>query len=126
VDPAKPAGSDYADDGGDVAGVDPVDDAGGDAGGHAGGDAGGHAGGETGGSEGILQMKGLWESNINVWFPFMYSQKLNCAASLFPKQNSNVLSPNSYTHISVGDLYISRIGLSILMQPNMWTDPGNI
>ncbi len=25
-----------------------------------------------------LQMKGRWESNINVWFPFMYSQKWNC------------------------------------------------
>ncbi len=24
-----------------------------------------------------LQWKGQWESNINVWFPFMYSQKLN-------------------------------------------------
>ncbi len=24
------------------------------------------------------------------------------------------------------DLYISRIGLSILLQPNMFTDPGNI
>ncbi len=35
-------------------------------------------------------------------------------------------SPNSYTHISVRDLYISNIGLSILLQPNMWTDPGNI
>ncbi len=23
-------------------------------------------------------MKGRWESNINVWFPFMYSQKWNC------------------------------------------------
>ncbi len=23
-------------------------------------------------------MKGWWESSINVWFPFMYSQKLNC------------------------------------------------
>ncbi len=32
----------------------------------------------------------------------------------------------SYTHISVRDLYISRIGLSILLQPNMWSDPGNI
>jgi hypothetical protein len=30
---------------------------------------------------------------------------------LFPKQNYNVLSPSSYTHISVTDLYISRIGL---------------
>ncbi len=25
-----------------------------------------------------LQMKGRWESNINVWFPFIYSQKWNC------------------------------------------------
>jgi hypothetical protein len=57
---------------------------------------------------------------------FMYSQKWNCAASLFPKHNYNVLSPNSYTHISVRDLYISRIGLSILLQPNIWTDPWNI
>ncbi len=71
-------------------------------------------------------MKGRWESNINVWFPCMYSQKWNCAGSIFPKQTYNVLSPNSYTHISVRELYISRIGLSILLQPNMWTDPGNI
>ncbi len=45
---------------------------------------------------------------------------------LFPKHNYNVLSPSSYTHISVRDLYISRIGLPILLQENMWTDPGNI
>ncbi len=47
---------------------------------------------------------------------------------LFPKQNYmyNVLSPSSYTHISVRDFYISRIGLPILLQGNMWTDPGNI
>ncbi len=25
-----------------------------------------------------LQMKGRWESNFNVWFPFMYYQKWNC------------------------------------------------
>ncbi len=47
---------------------------------------------------------------------------------LFPKQNYNILSPSSYTHISVRDLYISRIGgLPILLQGNsMWTSPGNI
>jgi hypothetical protein len=45
---------------------------------------------------------------------------------LFPKQNYNVLSPSSYTHISVRDLYISRIGLPIQLQENTWTDPGNI
>ncbi len=36
---------------------------------------------------------------------------------LFTKQNYNVLSPR--------DLYISRIGLPILLQENMWTDLGN-
>ncbi len=47
---------------------------------------------------------------------------------LFPKQNLiyNVLSPSSCTHISVRDLYISRIGLPILLQGNMWTNSGNI
>jgi hypothetical protein len=45
---------------------------------------------------------------------------------LFPKQNYNVLSASSYTHIYVRDLYISRIGLPILLQEKMWTNPGNI
>ncbi len=45
---------------------------------------------------------------------------------LIPEQNYNVLSPSSYTHISVRNLYISRIHLPILLQGNMWTDPGNI
>jgi hypothetical protein len=44
---------------------------------------------------------------------------------LFPKQNYKVLSPSSKAHISVRNLYISRIGLPILMQENMWTNPGN-
>jgi hypothetical protein len=45
---------------------------------------------------------------------------------LFSKQNYNVLSPSSDTHISLRDLYISRIGLPILLQENMWTVPGII
>jgi hypothetical protein len=45
---------------------------------------------------------------------------------LFPKQNYNVLSPSSYAHISVKNLYISWIGLPIQLQGNMWTNPGNI
>jgi hypothetical protein len=39
-------------------------------------------------------MKGRWESNINVWFRLMYSQKQNYVAWLFPKQNYNVQSTN--------------------------------
>jgi len=67
-----------------------------------------------------LQMKGQWESNINVWFRFMYSQKWNCAASLFPKQNYNVLPPNFHIHVLYlwAILYIPRIDLPILRQPN--------
>jgi hypothetical protein len=42
---------------------------------------------------------------------------------LFLIQNYNVLCPSNYTHICVRDLYISRIGLPILLQGNMWTDP---
>ncbi len=45
---------------------------------------------------------------------------------LFAKQNYNVLSPSSDIHISVRDWYISRICLPILLQGNMWTNPGNI
>jgi hypothetical protein len=45
---------------------------------------------------------------------------------LFIKLNYNVLSPSSYTHISLRDLYISRIGLPILLQGNMRTILGKI
>ncbi len=41
---------------------------------------------------------------------------------LFPRQKYNVLSPSFYTHISVRDLYISRIGLSILLQAGKYVD----
>jgi hypothetical protein len=45
--------------------------------------------------------------------PIYVFQEINL---LFPKQNYNVLSPSSYTYISERDLYISRIGLPILLQ----------
>jgi hypothetical protein len=73
---------------------------------------------------GALQMKGAsarieYKCLVPIYvFPEM---KL-----LYPKNNYNVLSPSSYAHISVGDLYMSRICLSILLQGNMWADPGNI
>ena len=60
-----------------------------------------------------LQMKGRWESDINVWFRFMYSQKWNCVASLYSKQNYNFLSPNFRIHVSLIDSYIPRICQSI-------------
>jgi hypothetical protein len=41
---------------------------------------------------------------------------------LFPKLNYNVMSPCSYTHIFVRDLYISSIGLPILLQESRYVD----
>ncbi len=55
-----------------------------------------------------LQMKGQWESNINVWFPFLYCIPRNETVQppFFPKPNYNVLSPSSCTHICVSETFI--------------------
>jgi hypothetical protein len=47
------------------------------------------------------------------------NETVHCAASLISKKKFNILCPTSYTHISVIDLCIFRIGLSILLQPNI-------
>ncbi len=45
-------------------------------------------------------------------------------ALLFPKQNYNDLSPHFHIYVSVRNLYIPSISLSLLLQPNRQTDPG--
>jgi hypothetical protein len=45
---------------------------------------------------------------------------------IFPEKELRGLSPNFRIHVFVSDLYIPMIGLPILLQENMWTDPGNI
>ncbi len=45
------------------------------------------------------------------------------AGLIFTKQNFKVMPPNFHVHVSVSDLYIPRIGLSILLQPNRHPDP---
>jgi hypothetical protein len=42
-----------------------------------------------------------------------YSQERNCTAT------------NSYSHVSVSDLYIPLIGLTILLQEKRWAERGN-
>ncbi len=44
----------------------------------------------------------------------------------FPETKLRGLSPNSYIHISVSDLYTPTTGLPILLQENRWTNRGNI
>jgi hypothetical protein len=67
-------------------------------------------------------MKGQRESNINVWFPFLYSQKGNC---YFQNRTIRFCLPVSALEY-LKYLYIFRISLPILLQENMWNDPGNI
>jgi hypothetical protein len=45
---------------------------------------------------------------------------------IFPEKELRALSPNFHIFVSVSDLYIPSIGLPILLQENIWTDPGNI
>jgi hypothetical protein len=47
---------------------------------------------------------------------------------LISKTKLNVLSPgfHIHVHVSVSYLYIPRIGLPVLLQPNRQTGPGNI
>ncbi len=58
--------------------------------------------------------------------PIYVFPKMKLRGSLFPKHNYNILSPNFHIHVSVSNLYIPRVGLPILLQPNRRTDPGNI
>jgi hypothetical protein len=45
---------------------------------------------------------------------------------IFPEKELRGLSPNFHIHVSVSELYIPMIGLPILLQEHMCTDPGNI
>ncbi len=65
------------------------------------------------------------ESNINVLFRFMYSQKIETVLPRYLQNRiiCNVLFRNFYIHVSVNDLYVSRISLPILLHPNRhWAD----
>ncbi len=44
---------------------------------------------------------------------------------IFPEKELRSLSPKFHIHVSVSDLYIPTIGLPIMLQENMWTDPGD-
>jgi len=60
------------------------------------------------------------------WHPISTLQRHNTENSkqIFPEKELRSHSPNVHIHVSVSDLYIPTIGLPILLQENMWTDPG--
>jgi hypothetical protein len=45
---------------------------------------------------------------------------------IFPVEELCSLSPSFHIHVSVSDLYIPMNGRPILLQENIWTDPGKI
>ena len=67
--------------------------------------------------------EGVGEDGTRVSFETSFDSK-----QIFPEKESLGLSPNFHIHVSVSDLYIPTptIGLPILLQENMWTDPGYI
>ena len=50
-------------------------------------------------------------------------QRKSHSIYVFPEKELRSVSP---IHVSVSDLYIPTIGLPILLQENMWTDPEKI
>ncbi len=55
-------------------------------------------------------------------------QRKRCRKSkqIFPEKELCGLSPDFHVHVSVSDLHIPTIGLPILLEEIMWTNPGNI
>ncbi len=57
---------------------------------------------------------------------FMYRTVPKILFIYIPRKELRGLSPNSYIHVSVSDLYIPMIGPHIWLQQDRQTDLGNI
>jgi hypothetical protein len=55
----------------------------------------------------------------------LQKQNTENSKQIFPGKELRGLIPNFHIHVYVTDLYIPTIGLPILLQEKMWTDPGN-
>jgi hypothetical protein len=68
-------------------------------------------------------------SALNIRGVLQYQMQRTSAENLnqiFPEKELRGHSPNVHIHVSVSDLYILTNDLPILLQENMWADPGNI
>jgi hypothetical protein len=54
----------------------------------------------------------------------LHTTQYRKSKQIFPEKELHGLSLSFHIHASVSDLYIPTIGLPILLQENMWTDPG--
>jgi hypothetical protein len=55
----------------------------------------------------------------------MQKHNIQNTRQIFPEKKMARLSLNFHIHVSVSDLYIPTIGLPILLQEKVWTDPEN-
>ncbi len=61
-----------------------------------------------------------------VWYSTLQRHNTENSKQVFPGKELRGYSPNSYIHVSMSDLYIPLIGLTILLQENRWAERGNI
>ncbi len=67
----------------------------------------------------------LPDSLLNLSSPAkLQRHNIDNSKQIFPEKELRGLSPYFNIHVSVRYLYIPRIDLPILLQENMWTDPG--
>ncbi len=59
-------------------------------------------------------------------YPTLQRHNTKNSKHIFPEKELRGHSHNFHIQVSVGDLYIPTIDLSILLQENTWNDPGNI
>ncbi len=67
-----------------------------------------------------------WDDDVDTEFTAKTQDRKFKTNTVFPEKELRGYSPNSYIHVSVSDLYISLVGLHILLQENRWTERGNI
>ncbi len=58
--------------------------------------------------------------------PTLQRHNTGNSKKIFPEKELRGHSPKFNNHVSVSDLYIPTIGLSIVLQEKMWTDPESI
>ncbi len=73
-----------------------------------------------------LQNEQDFVKNTPFFTPTLQRHNTKNLKQIFPEKQLCGLSPNFHIHVSVSDFYIPTIGLPILLQEKMWTDPGNI
>jgi hypothetical protein len=58
----------------------------------------------------------LKNDKIKDFYPALQRQNTKISKQIFPEKEYRGLSPNFHIHVSVSDLYISMIGLPVLLE----------